>query len=134
MAFLSFLTLSAAVYADPVPPAIVKALKPFTIKSAELSSGVLRVVMDRPMVSVDMYRAAGIRGACHSLIGNPKAWGKAKIERIEVLNDIAAQGYALEDAAQICTAIADGKLTADQEEKRIADTTVGCIAGNCSRR
>lgn len=130
--FLSFLTLASAAYADTVPPAILKAIKPLNTKSVELSSGVLRVVMGNPMVSIDMYRSVSITGVCFSLIGDRKSWGNSRIDRIEVLNDIGKQGYALEEARKTCGAL--GALTADQEKKYVADHTIECIAGDCRRR
>ena len=122
LVFLGLFFLAQIVCAEPVPPAIQKAIKPLAIQSVDLSSGVLRVVMSRPLVTLDMYHAVAIVGGCYSLFGNPKAWGNAKINRIEVLNDIAAQGYALDDASHSCKAL--GSLTQEQERKYIADHTL----------
>jgi hypothetical protein len=132
LVFLSILSLSSVVHAEPVPPAILKGIKPLTIKSVDLSSGVLRVVMSRPMVSLDMYHAVAITGACWQLIGNPKGWGNARIDRIEVLNDIATQGFALEDARKTCTAL--GPLHSGQERKYVEKHTIPCVVGSCRRR
>ena len=117
--------------ADPVPPTILKWVKPYQTHSVELSSGVLRVTMARTMVSDDMYRAVAINGVCSALFGEAKGWGSAKIERIEVLNNLAAQGYALLDAKNSCQRI--GASNDAEAKKVVAAQTVNCRAGNCRR-
>jgi hypothetical protein len=98
-------------HAEPVPASITKQLKPLDIKSVELNSNVLRVDMDRPRVTEDIY-ATVINNVCTSLILEPGSWGKTDFQRIEVVNSFGAQGRVFSGGAAECKAI--GKLTMDQ--------------------
>lgn len=117
--------------ADSVPPTILKHIKPFQIDSVGLASGTLRVVMKRPMVSDFMYHSVAINGICTALFGEPNGWGNARIDRIEVLNDIGAQGFALLDAKTTCGRV--GKLADVESKQAVAAQTVSCISGSCKR-
>lgn len=82
------------------------------------------------MVNWETYWAVSVVGVCSTLFDDKKI--AARITKIEVLNDIDAQGYALEDAGKSCLAIAP--MYSDQTKKYIAEHTVTCIAGNCRKR
>lgn len=98
-------------YADPIPASITKELKPLDIKSVELDSKALRVDMNRPRVTDDIY-ATVINSVCTSLILEPGSWGKTDFQRIEVVNSFGVQGRVFSGGAAECKAI--GKLTMDQ--------------------
>jgi len=125
------LGIASPARADSVPPTILKYTKSFQTHSIALSAGTLRVVMKRPMVSDLMYRSVAVNGICQALIGEPNGWGSAKVDRIEVLNDIAAQGYALLDARATCQRI--GSLTDVEVKKLVTAQTVNCVSGSCKR-
>lgn len=98
-------------HAEPVPASIAKQLKPLDINSVELDSNVLRVDMNRPRVTEDIY-ATVINSVCASLILEPGSWGKTDFQRVEVVNSFGAQGRVFSGGAAECKAI--GKLTMDQ--------------------
>lgn len=129
-----FIILMAALicipaHADKVPASIQKSLKPFSIKYIDFSSGVLRVVMDSPIVGLSMYRAVGVNAACDALFTDKKS--AARISKIEVLNSIAKQGYALDGGGKTCDIY--NSAIGDIADKYIADHTVSCIAGYCRK-
>lgn len=83
------------------------------------------------MVSDFMYHSVAINGICTALFGEPNGWGNARIDRIEVLNDIGAQGFALLDAKATCGRV--GKLADVESKQAVAAQTVSCISGSCKR-
>lgn len=87
--------------------------------------------MKRPIVSDSMYHSVAINGICTALFGEPNGWGNARIDRIEVLNDIGAQGFALLNAKTTCDSV--GKLADVESKKLVAVQTVNCISGSCKR-
>lgn len=111
--YLSLLLISSIplASAEPVPASIAKQLKPLDIKSVELNNKVLRIDMNRPRVTEDIY-ATVVNNVCTSLILEPSSWGKIDFQRIEVVNDFGAQGRVFNGGAAECKAI--GKLTMDQ--------------------
>ena len=98
-------------HAEPVPASIAKQLKPLDIKSGALTGEALRVDMNRPRVTEDIY-ATVVNNVCTSLILEPGSWGKTDFRRIEVVNSYGAQGRVFTGGAAECKAI--GKLTMDQ--------------------
>lgn len=87
--------------------------------------------MKRSMVSDSMYHSVAVSGVCTALFAEANGWANAKIERIEVVNDISAQGYALLDAKSTCRRI--GNLNVEETKKLVSAQTVACIAGHCRR-
>lgn len=128
---LLILGFSSIARADSIPPSVLKWIKPFQTQSIELSSGVLRVVMNRETVSDSMYHSVAIDGVCTALFGEAKGWGNARIDRIEVLNSVSAQGYALLDAKNTCRRVGD--LNTVEVKKVVAAQTVSCDSGHCRR-
>lgn len=98
-------------HAEPVPTSIAKQLKPLDIKAVELTGDALRVDMNRPRVTEDIY-ATVVNSVCTSLILEPGSWDKTDFRRIEVVNSFGAQGRVFEGGAAECKAI--GKLTMDE--------------------
>lgn len=98
-------------HAEPVPASISKQLKPLDIKTVTLTGEALRVDMNRPRVTEDIY-ATVVNNVCTSLILEPGSWGKADFRRIEVVNSFGAQGRVFTGGSAECKAI--GKLTMDQ--------------------
>lgn len=108
------LLLAAAqvAHAEPVPASIMKWLKPLEISSVQLEEQVLRVDVNRPRVTEDIYRMVVVDGVCMSLIDQPGSWGKTDFKEIQVVNSFGAQGRVFEGGAAECKAI--GKLNMDQ--------------------
>lgn len=111
IALILLLASINAAHAEPVPASIAKQLKPLDIKSVELENSVLRVDMNRPRVTEDIY-ATVINSVCASLILEPGSWEKTDFQRVEVVNSFGAQGRVFSGGAAECKAI--GKLTMDQ--------------------
>lgn len=66
-----------------------------------LESGVLRVAFAKPLVSAELFDYQ-IKGLCRPLVGQRYDWGTVRIERIEILNEIGQQGYALPGGREAC--------------------------------
>lgn len=98
-------------HAEPVPVSIAKQLKPLDVKAVEVTGDALRVDMNRPRVTEDIY-ATVVNSVCTSLILEPGSWGKTDFRRIEVVNSFGAQGRVFAGGAAECKAI--GKLTMDE--------------------
>lgn len=110
LTLLLFASINFA-HADPIPASIAKQLKPLDIKAVELTGDALRVDMNRPRVTEDIYTTV-VNNICTSLILEPGSWGKTDFRRIEVVNSFGAQGRVFTGGAAECKAI--GKLTMDQ--------------------
>lgn len=123
---LTVLGFSSTARADAIPQSILKWVKPFQTQSVELSSGVLRVVMKRSMVSDSMYHSVAVNGVCTALFAEANGWGNARIDRIEVVNDISAQGFALLHAKSTCRRV--GELNAEAAKNVVVAQTVSCVA------
>ena len=134
--FLSSLVLlQAALWctsacADNIPSELRKSVYHFDLLDATLSDGALRLVVNRPVVNQDVYKSMIRLGACHPLwaIG-PKGWGRAKIDRIEVVNSIQHQGLAFVGGRKSCAEL--GKINDVGNTKRdyFAAHTWVCVAG-----
>jgi hypothetical protein len=125
-----FLSLNAM--ANEVPSELRRNLKPYATKSIDLKNEVLRVTMDRPMVTPEIYRTIVVGAVCGSLWTGKGGWGAAKIERAEVLNNIGAQGFAMTDLKRTCDAI--GTAKGDEYKPLLERNTVTCVVGECRKR
>ena len=96
---------------NPCRQALPSSSNPLDIKAVELTGDALRVDMNRPRVTEDIY-ATVVNSVCTSLILEPGSWGKSDFRRIEVVNSFGAQGRVFEGGAAECKAI--GKLTMDE--------------------
>lgn len=84
-----------SVAADGIPEGIKAWMKPSKVRVMQLADGVLSIAFDVPLVSEDLFRIQ-IKGLCQAPhVSDRYGWGKARIERIDVLNDIGAQGWSL---------------------------------------
>lgn len=115
----------------PVPPGIDEALKNIKLKSRSLEGGTLRIVMNVPLVSRDMYWSA-VWMTCSEQWANPASLRSTRIDRIEVLNHVDAQGFALPGGKATCDVI--GKMKGDRSERYVQDRAESCEAGVCRKR
>lgn len=125
------LCLSLTSFADEVPQAYMKMLKPFQLTSVQLSDGALKVTMGFPKVNPQMFEAISVGAFCPPLYDDNAVYGLARIDRLEVLNEIGKQGFALENPIQIC--VEYGQLDVKGGKELIAERTLPCAAGYCRR-
>lgn len=129
VAALCFCAINAS--AGALPADLQKSLKPYSIKDASLDGGVLRVTMDRPTVTRDMYYSIVSMGACAPLWSDKrKAWGGAQIERMEVRNAIKAQGFAFAGGRKECAELGSVEGGDTAAKKYVEARTLVCVAGN----
>ena len=111
--------------ADAIPEGIKAWMKPNKVRVMQLADGVLSIAFDVPLVSEELFRTQ-IKGLCQApLVSNRYGWGNARIQRIELLNDIGAQGWALPGGRASCERLnslggtaADAYLTSQQRPIR----------------
>jgi hypothetical protein len=116
--------------AGELPPALQKSLKPYSISSAAIERGALRIAMNRPTVTRAMYSSVVLMGACSPLWNDArKAWGSASISRVEVRNAAGAQGFAFQGGRKECVEL--GQVSGgDAEVRKYVDArTWVCVAG-----
>lgn len=127
-AALGFYAINA--HAGALPADLQKSLKPYSIKEATLDAGVLRITMDRPTVTRDMFYNIVSIGTCAPLWSDKrKAWGGANIDRVEVRNAIKAQGFAFTGGRKECGelgSVAGGDAAA---KRYVEARTLVCVAG-----
>lgn len=112
---IAALFLNAA-SADPVPPRLMRNLKGHHVMRVSLQKGILKLVTTHAVVTRDIYEKVVTEGACSVLVTNPeKGWEKARIDRIEVLNQDERQGYAFVDARNTCLEL--GKIRDENQRK-----------------
>lgn len=88
--------------ADAIPEGIKAWFAPMQTKAMVLEDGVLRVAFRKPVVSVELFDFQ-VKMLCQApLVGQRYEWGSARIERIEILNEIGQQGYALMGGRAAC--------------------------------
>lgn len=86
---------SASARADSLPEGIKAWFASMQTKAMTLEDGVLRVAMKKPLVTAELFDYQ-IKGLCQApLVGRRYEWGNVRIERIEILNEIGQQGFAL---------------------------------------
>lgn len=112
-----------------VPEPMHKPLNNHNLKSAQLDSkGVLRVQIDKPVVSELMYSTFIFNGICAEKWRNPERFATLALTRVEVFDAAAAQGFAFDASGDICAQMGHmGKNI----HALIAGRTVACTAGAC---
>lgn len=123
--------VSTLAIADPIPSALVKTVQTFDIEESGLSDGVLRVRYRRAVVTRDMFRSfvgAACRPLAMSVSGDSSGWRKARIDRIEVVNQIGAQGFAFVGGRPSCSAL-DPMGGVGTNDATFAKYTWVCVAG-----
>lgn len=135
---LFVLSLQAAFFcpvgsAAALPPMLKSSLSGFALTASSLDGGVLRLVVDRPVVNQELYRTVVRQGVCMPLWSDArKGWSDSKIDRLEVVNRTQVQGFALVDARPSCVAL--GKLSSNAEDQFFAARTWVCLAGAPCRK
>lgn len=117
--------------ADDIPPKLVDVIKMFGAEGS-LSNGVLRVRYKKQVVTQEIFRTF-VMSSCYPLwpVGKKDGWSKARIERIEVVNQIGAQGFAIVGGRKVCADL--GAISGDPSIAYIVDHAWVCVAGNPCR-
>lgn len=129
------LLASAPALADQMPSALIKTIKIFTIEESHLSDGVLRVRYRIPVVRMEIFRTfveAACRPLAMSVSGDRSGWGNARIDRIEVINQIGAQGFAFVGGRKSCAELVHF-AGAGANDAAFSKHTWLCVAGNPCR-
>lgn len=129
--FIAAALLSGLAFAESVPEGVKAAISNMPLQSWSFKQGSLRLVMDKRLVSPTFYSTA-VHLVCGEQWQNPAAFQRMRLERIEVLNHVDAQGFALLDASNKCRDL--GKATGNSGETMIQAAAVRCEAGVCRKR
>lgn len=120
--------------ADEIPKELVQTIKVYQISESTLADGILRVRYNKPVINREIFRTF-IQASCTPvwLGGKKDGWDKARIERVEVVNQIGAQGFAFVGGRKACDGL--GKISggAVNEDAFIAKSSWVCVAGNPCR-
>lgn len=118
-------------WSAPIPSELDAALKNLKLQRRSLDNGVLRIVMDVRLVSPEMYSTA-VQLVCGERWTSPKAMAATRIDKIEVLNNVDAQGFAFPAGMKGCEQM--GKMNGPDVEKFLQSNAERCEAGVCRRR
>ena len=128
---MAAISVGVAAWAAPVPSELDAALKNLKLQKRTLEGGVLRVVMDVRLVSPEMFSTA-VHLVCGERWNSPKAMAATRIDKIEVLNYVDAQGFAFPSGLKGCEQM--GKMKSDESEKFLQSSAERCEAGVCRKR
>jgi len=128
---LAALTVSLSASAEPVPKGVEAAIKNLSLQSWSFKDGSLRLVMNQRLVSKQFYSTA-VHLVCGEQFQEPEAFKRMGLQRIEVMNHVDAQGFALVDADAQCRKL--GQAKGDAAEALIQASAQSCEAGVCRAR
>lgn len=115
-----------------IPKELIEHINSHQIINAALENGVLKVIYNEDILPYQYYESFA-HGSCYPLyVRNNDGWNSVRITRIEVLNSIAAQGYALQNPRSFCDKI--GKMTGDEPNLYLKNVSFVCVAGSCRQR
>lgn len=123
----------ALAQSKPAPAEVLSVLKAYQTKSVSIEPGnVVLVVLPRPVATWPIAQNLYTAFCYPAAEGKPRPWGGASYTRLEVRNDIKAQGYSLPATTADCKAIGHISADASEKEKRRSAAWV-CVAGNPCR-
>ena len=111
-----------------VPETLQKSLQGNSLKTAQLDQGVLRLQMDKPVVSELVYSTLIFHNICGVQWHYPEQIAQFALKRVELLDAAGAQGYAFDTRGDVCVQM--GQL-GKNFRTFIAQHTVKCDAGIC---
>ena len=115
--------------AADLPANLQKSLATRQVDGAKIENGTLYMTTRRPVVKRELFDGVLTFGICWTA----DTWGRADIRRIEIRNDIGAQGFSFQGGRRECEAIKKIALDEKQRSQYIADRIWVCIAGNPCR-
>ncbi|MDD2712122.1 MAG: hypothetical protein PHU77_04310 [Simplicispira sp.] len=114
-----------------VPAPMHKPLSNHGLKAAQLDNGVLRLQMDKPVVTELMYSSFIFNGICAEQWRNPERFATLALTRVELLDASAGQGFAFDARGDVCVQMGEmGK----NFKAFIAERTVACTGGVCPQK
>lgn len=126
----STLAIAAAPEFKNVPAPLQKSLSHHGLKTAQLDNGVLRLQMDKPEVSELVYTTFIYHGICAEQWRSPERFTGVTLNRVELLNTNATQGYAFDVRGDVCVQM--GQMGKNYRTF-INQYTVKCEGGACPR-
>jgi len=111
-----------------VPAPLQKSLMHHGLKSAQLDNGVLRLQMDKPEISELVYTTFVYHGVCAEQWRSPERFTNVTLNRVELLNTNANQGYAFDARGDVCVQM--GQMGKNYRTF-INQYTVKCDGGTC---
>jgi hypothetical protein len=113
-----------------VPAPLQKALRGNALKTVQLDNGVMRLLMDKPVVTELVYSTFIFHNICAEQWHNPEQFAKLALTRVELLNATGAQGFAFDARGDVCVQM--GQL-GKNFRTFIGQRTVPCEAGTCPK-
>ncbi|MFO1263578.1 MAG: hypothetical protein U1E84_09620 [Rhodoferax sp.] len=120
--------VAAATEFTNVPGPLQKALQGNAIQSARLDAGVLRLQVAKPEVTELVYASFVFHAICREQWINPQQFLQYGLQRVEMLNSDASQGFAFDARGDVCEQM--GQL-GKNFRTFISQYTVKCAAGTC---
>lgn len=129
----SALIAPAFAQSKPAPAEVLSVLKAYQTNSVSIEPGnVVLVVLPRPVATWPIAQNLYTAFCYPAAEGKPRPWGGTSFSRLEVRNDIKAQGYSLPTSAVDCKTIGHISADAAEKQKRLTAAWV-CVAGNPCR-
>ena len=113
-----------------IPAPMQKALRGNALKTVHLDNGVMRLQMDKPVVTELVYSTFVFHNICAEQWHNPEQFAKLALTRVELLNATGAQGFAFDARGDVCVQM--GQL-GKNFRTFIGQRTVPCEAGTCPK-
>lgn len=124
--------LAMVAYADTdlknVPEPLNPSLRSHGTRSAAMDGGVLRVRLDKPVLTELGYFTFIYHGICAEQWRNPEKFARMGLTRVEVLDAAGAAGFAFSGDAATC---ADMGQMGKNFRTFISQRTTPCEAGRC---
>ena len=122
----------AGVQFTNVPEAMHKSLGNHSLTTAQLDSqGVLRVQMNKPVLSELVYATFIYNGICAEQWRNAERFAALALTRVEVFDATAAQGFAFDARGDICVRMGE---MGQNYRTLISQRSVACSAGVCPQQ
>ncbi len=125
-------TTAAALAAAPfagVPEPLGKSLGMHSVQSATMQGGVLRVQLNKPVLTELTYYTFVYHGICAEQWHSPTAFKQMGLKRVEVLDAAGVQGFAFDGDTSTCAEMGNlGKKFG----VFIGERTTRCDAGQCT--
>ena len=128
--FAALCLFAFTAHAEPLPASLQRSLAPYSIKSAVIDGGALKISVNRPTVTRDIYWSIVSMGACSPIWSDArKGWGATKITSVEVRNAIGAQGFAFRGGRKECVEMGNVSGGGAEARKYVEARTWVCVAG-----
>ena len=113
-----------------IPVPMQKALRGNALKTVHLDNGVMRLQMDKPVITELVYSTFVFHNICAEQWHNPEQFAKLALTWVELLNATGAQGFAFDARGNVCEQM--GQL-GKNFGTFIGQRTVQCEAGTCPK-